>query len=46
METLGDTINYELLHDEYLDLRFHQFERIKIRMSDLRGILLNVDYDI
>ena len=44
MERIGDTNHYDFLHDEYVDLRTHEFERITIRMSDVTGDVLNVDY--
>ena len=44
LERIGDTIQYDFLHDEYFDLRTHEFERIKIRISDVTGGLLKVDY--
>ena len=44
MERIGDTVHYDFLHDEYVDLRTHEFERIKIRISDVTGNLLSVDY--
>ena len=44
MERIGDTIHYDFLHDEYVDLRNHEFERITIRISDVTGDVLKVDY--
>ena len=44
MDRLGDLIHYDFLHDEYVDLRTHEFERITIRLSDVTGELLKVDY--
>ena len=44
LERIGDTVQYDFLHDKYVDIRTHEFERIKIRMSDVTGGLLNVDY--
>ena len=45
MERVGDTIHYDFLHDKYIDLRTHEFERIKIRLSDVTGGILKVDYN-
>ena len=45
MERLGDTMHYDFLHDEYIDLRTHEFERITIRLSDVTGNILKVDYN-
>ena len=45
MERVGDTIHYDFLHDEYIDLRTHEFERITIRLSDVTGNILKVDYN-
>ena len=44
MDRLGDTIHYDFLHDEYVKLGTHEFDEIKIRISDVTGNLLNVDY--
>ena len=44
MERHGDTIHYDFLHDEYINLRTHEFERLTIRISDVTGNLLKVDY--
>ena len=44
LERIGDTIKYEFLHDEYVDLRTREFERIKLRISDVTGGLMKVDY--
>ena len=44
LERIGDTIKYDFLHDEYVDLRTREFERIKLRISDVTGGLLKVDY--
>ena len=44
LERIHDTIKYDFLHDEYVDLRIHEFERIKIRISDVTGGLLKVGY--
>ena len=44
LERIGDTIKYDFLHDEYVDLKTHEFERIKLRISDVTGGLLKVDY--
>ena len=30
LERIGDTIKYDFLHDEYVDLRTREFERIKL----------------
>ena len=45
MERVGDTIHYDFLQDEYIDLRTHEFERITIRLSDVTGNILKVDYN-
>ena len=44
MERKGETIHYDFLHDEYVNLGTHEFEKIKIRISDVTENLLNVDY--
>ena len=44
MERKGDTIHHDFLHDEYVNLGTHEFEKIKIRICDVTGNLLNVDY--
>ena len=44
LERIGDTIKYDFLPDEYVDLKTPEFERIKLRISDVSGGLLNVDY--
>ena len=45
MERVGDTIHYDFLQDEYIDLRTHEFERITIRLGDVTGNILKVDYN-
>ena len=35
-----DTIQYNFLHDEYVDLRTHEFDRIRIRICDVTGKVL------
>ena len=44
LERIGDTIKYDFLHDEYVDLKTHEFERKKQRISDVSGGLLKADY--
>ena len=44
MDRSGDTIHYNFLQDEYIKLGTHEFDKIKIRISDVTGNLLNVDY--
>ena len=44
MDRLGDTIHYDFHHDEYVKLGTHEFDKIKIRISDVTGNLLKVDY--
>ena len=44
MDRSGDTIHYDFLHDEYIKLGTHEFDKIKIRISDVTGNLLKVDY--
>ena len=44
MDRHGDTIHYNFLHDEYVDLKTHEFERITFRIGDVSGGLLKVDY--
>ena len=44
MERYGDTIHYDFLHDEYVNLGTHEFEKIKIRICDVTGNLLKADY--
>ena len=44
MDRHGDTIHYNFLHDEYVDLKTHEFERITLRIGDVTGGLLKVDY--
>ena len=35
-----DTIKYEFSHDEYIDLRTPEFDRITIRICDVTGKVL------
>ena len=44
MERYGDTIHYDFLHDEYVNLGTHEFEKIKIRICDVTGKLLKADH--
>ena len=44
MDRHGDTVHYNFLHDEYVDLKTHEFERITLRIGDVTGGLLKVDY--
>ena len=44
LERIRDPIKYDFLHDEYVDLKTREFERIKLRISDVSGGLLKVDY--
>ena len=44
MERYGDTIHYDFLHDEYVKLGTHEFDKIKLRISDTTGNALKVDY--
>ena len=44
MDRHGDTVHYNFLHDEYVDLKTHKFERITLRIGDVTGGLLKVDY--
>ena len=44
MERIGDTIHYDFSHNEYVNLRTHEFERITIRISVVTGDVLKVDY--
>ena len=44
MDRQGDTIHYDFLHDEYVNLGTHEFDKIKIRICDVTGNLLKVDY--
>ena len=44
LERYGDTFHYNFLHDDYVNLGTHEFEKIKIRICDVTGNLLNVDY--
>ena len=43
MDRQGDTIHYDFLHDEYVNLGTHEFEKIKIRICDVTGNLLKAD---
>ena len=44
MDRQGDTIHYDFIHDEYVNLGTHEFDKIKIRICDVTGNLLKVDY--
>ena len=44
MDRLGDAIHHNFLQDEYIKLGTHEFDKIKIRISDVTGNLLKVDY--
>ena len=44
MDRSGDTIHYDFLQDEYIKLGTHEFDKIKIQISDVTGNLLQVDY--
>ena len=44
LERIGDTIKYNFLHDEYVDLKNGEFEAINLGISDVTGGLLKVDY--
>ena len=44
MERFGDAIHYDFLQDEYIKLGTHEFDKIKIRISDVTGETLKVDY--
>ena len=44
MDRRGDTVHYNFLHDEYVDLKTHEFERITLRIGDVTGGLSIVDY--
>ena len=44
MERYGDTIHYDFLHDDYVNLKIHEFGKTRIRIYDVTGNLLNVDY--
>ena len=44
MDRHGDTIHYDFLHDEYVNLGTHEFDKQKIRICDVTGNLLKVDY--
>ena len=44
MDRQGDTIHYDFLHDEYVNLGTHEFDKIKIWICDVTGNLLKVDY--
>ena len=44
MDRCGDTAHYNFLHDEYVVLKTHEFERITFRIGDVSGGLLKVDY--
>ena len=44
MEKKGDTIHYDFLHDEYVNLGTHEFDKITFRISDVTGNVLKVDY--
>ena len=44
MDRSGDTIYYNFLQDEYIKLGTHEFDKIKIRISDVTGETLKVDY--
>ena len=36
MEMYGDTIHYDSLHDEYVNLGTHECAKIKIRICDVK----------
>ena len=38
-----DTIHYEFLQDEFVDLSTHEFDRVSIRICDVTGSLLHID---
>ena len=42
MDRSGDTIHYDFLQDEYIKLGTHEFEKIRIRISDVTGELLKL----
>ena len=44
MDRRGDTIHYDFIHDEYVNLGTHEFDKMKIRICDVTGNLLKVDY--
>ena len=44
LERHADTIHYNFLHGEYVNLGTHEFEKIKIRICDVTGKLLKADY--
>ena len=44
MDRLGDTIHYDFLQDEYIKLGTHEFGKIKIWISDVKGETVKVDY--
>ena len=44
MDRSGDTLHYDFIHDEYIKLGTHEFDKIKIRISDVTGNLLKVDF--
>jgi hypothetical protein len=44
MERHGDTVHYDFFNDEYVNLRTHEFERITVRISDVTGEALKIDY--
>ena len=41
---MGIQLNFCFVYDEYVDLRIREFGRIEIRISDVTGGLLKVDY--
>ena len=44
LERYGATIHYDFLHDEYVNLGIHEFDKITFRISNVTGNLLKVDY--
>ena len=44
MDRSEDTLHYDFLQDEYIKLGTHEFDKIKIRISDVTGNLLKVKY--
>ena len=44
MDISEDTLHYDFIHDEYIKLGAHEFDKIKIRISDVTGNLLKVKY--
>ena len=44
MDRSGDTIHYDFLQDEYIKLGTHEFDKIKIWISDVTGETLKPHY--